>query len=198
MAKSVGILCLAIATLFARYCSAQTTTMKELLLATAACCIVLNVANACGGTTTTNRVCYLRAYDRAHLAKHSDQTVSAMRIALSPLEPPHDFDLSVQFRGDNDKWQWATTGVCYRFGPGMTCVEILDGCDTLESNHFYITQNPNTLHLYPREINLHRGNLANVSNDKKQRIPSDERILNDGKDDKIFRLEKTVCWKEEK
>ena len=57
--------------------------------------------------------------------------------------------------------------ICNRSGPGMTCVG-LDGCDTSESNHFYITQNPNTIHLHPREINLHRGNLANVRNDKEK------------------------------
>jgi hypothetical protein len=175
------------------------TIMKELLLATATCLAFAGMANACG-TTTTNRVCYLRTYDRAHLAKHSDQTVSAMRISLSDSDLAtglYDFDLSVQFRGDNDKWQWATRGVCYRFGPGMTCVEILDGCDTSESNHFYITQNPNTLYLYPSKINLHRGDLTKISGIKEERIPSDERILDEGKDDKIFRLDKAACWKEE-
>ena len=80
----------------------------------------------------------------------------------------------------------------------MTCVEILDGCDTSESNHFYITQNPNTLYLYPSKINLHRGDLTKISVIKEERIASDERILNEGKDDKILRLDKTACWKKEK
>jgi hypothetical protein len=131
-------------------------------------------------------VCYSRIYDNTHLGKHPDQTVSAMRIALSGAEGLSHFDLSVQFRGDNDKWQWRTYGACLRFGPGMTCVEILDGCDTSESNHFYIAQSPNTLSLYPNRINLHRGDW---------RVSSDKRILNEGKDDKIFRLDKTACWK---
>jgi hypothetical protein len=163
--------------------------MKKLLLATAAFCVFSTGSNACG--TTIPRVCYSRIYDNAHLGKHPDQTVSAMRIALSGsiiAEGLSDFDLSVQFREEHDKWQWAT-GTCYRFGPGMTCVEILDGCDTSESNHFYITQNPNTLYLYPSRINLHRGDS------KEEMIRSDKRILNEGKDDKIFRLDKTACWK---
>ena len=126
--------------------------MKKLLLATVVFAGLMGSANACGGIP---RVCYSRIYDSTHLAKHPDQTVSAMRIALSDsdiAEGLSDFDLSVRFRGDHDKWQWATRGSCYRFGPGMTCVEILDGCDTSESNHFYITQNPNTLYVYPSKI----------------------------------------------
>jgi hypothetical protein len=172
--------------------------MKKLLLATAALCVFSTGVNACGGVP---RFCYSRIYDSTHLAKHPDQAVSAMRIALSDsdiAEGLSDFDLSVQFRGDHDKWQWATTGTCYRFGPGMTCVEILDGCDTSESNHFYVTQNPNMLYLYPSKINLHRGDLTEISANKEERIASNERILNEGKDDKIFRLDKTACWKKEK
>jgi hypothetical protein len=81
--------------------------MKKLLLATAALCVFSTGVNACGGIP---RVCYSRIYDSTHLAKHPDQTVSAMRIALSDsdiAEGVSDFDLSVQFRGDHDKWQWA-------------------------------------------------------------------------------------------
>jgi hypothetical protein len=171
--------------------------MKKLLLAIGGFCLFSTGANACGEIP---RLCYSRIYDSTHLAKHPDQTVSAMRIALSgsDIAEGSDFNLSVQFRGDHDRWQWATTGFCYRLGPGMTCVEILDGCDTTESNHFYITQNPNTLYLYPSKINLHRGDLTKISVDKQDRTASDERLLNEGKDDKTFRLDKAACWKKEK
>src|SRR5262245_18454900 len=129
-------------------------TMKQVLLALVVMCCWNGVANA-GGCFGVMRTCYSRIYDRTHLAKQPDQTVSAMRISLSDsgiAEDLYDFDLSVQFRGDNEKWQWRTYGACYRFGPGMTCVEILDGCDTKESNHFYINHNTkNTLDLYPSQ-----------------------------------------------
>src|SRR5262249_11703739 len=117
-------------------------TIAALLLAGCLCCWN-GVANA-AGCIGVMRTCYSRIYDRTHLAKHPDQSVSAMRISLSAsgiAEDLYDFDLSVQFCGDNEKWQWRTYGACYRFGPGMTCVEILDGCDTKESNHFYINHN---------------------------------------------------------
>jgi hypothetical protein len=143
------------------------TIMKELLLATAALCVFSTGSNACG--MTIPRVCYSRIYHNTHLGKHPDQTVSAMRIALSGsiiADGLSDFDLSVQFRGDNDKWQWRTYGTCIPFGPGMSCVEILDGCDTKESNHFYIAQNPNTLDLYPSAIPLHKGRFN--QNQRKQ------------------------------
>jgi hypothetical protein len=91
--------------------------MKKLLLATAACCIGLNGANACGGVSIP-KACYSRVYDAAHLAKHPDQTVSAMRFSDSDT---FDFDLDIQFRGDKDKWAWKLTGVCNDFGPGMMC-----------------------------------------------------------------------------
>ena len=169
--------------------------MKKLLLASVAALSMITAAQACGAPTT-NRICNTRTYDRAHLAKHPNQTVSAMRISLdSDLPAGYDFNLSVKFRGENDKWQWATGGFCYRFGPGMTCVEIPDGCDTSESNHFYITQNPNALFLYPNRIPLHRGDLGTIGA-KEERIPSNERILEEGQDDKIFRLDKAACWKE--
>ena len=69
--------------------------MKKLLLATAALCVFSTGSNACG--MTTPRVCYLRIYDNTHLGKHPNQTVSAMRIALSGsiiAEGFSDFDLS--------------------------------------------------------------------------------------------------------
>jgi hypothetical protein len=167
------------------------TIMKELLLATATCLAFVGMANACGGTTTTNRVCYSRSYDLTHLAKHPYQGVAAMRIALSPLEPPYDFDLDVQFREDKDKWSWNVSGICQDYGPGFNCGIINDGCEPIgDGRHFYITKNQKAVYLYPREIQL--------NGETKVGKWGDERVLTKGKDDKVFRLDKTVCWKEEK
>jgi hypothetical protein len=165
--------------------------MKKLLLATAACCIVLNGANACGGTAMP-KACYSRVYDAAHLAKHPEQTVSAIRMAPSDA---FDFDLDIQFRGDKDKWAWKVSGVCDDFGPGLTCGVILDGCEPWGGaiNHFYITYDKNrtSLYLYPKKIPLE------IISDK---LSDDSKIrfFTEGKDDKVFRLDKTACWQENK
>jgi hypothetical protein len=124
--------------------SQAVTHMKKLLLATATCLAFVGMANACG-TTTTTRICYLRNYDRTHLAQHPDQSVTAMRISLSK-----------------------------------------GGCDTATTNNdFYIDDKQNSIYLYPKHIILNWGN-------------NDERTLTKGKDDEVFKLDKTVCdWKVE-
>jgi hypothetical protein len=166
------------------------TIMKELLLATATCLAFVGMANACGGTTTP-KACYARTYDRTHLAKHPYQSVAAMRIALSPSEPPYDFDLDVQFREDKDEWSWNAWGICQDYGPGLNCGIIKDGCEpTGDGRHFYITKNQKALYLYPNEIQLEGA--------KKVGKWGDQKVLTEGNDDKIFRLDKTVCWKEQK
>jgi hypothetical protein len=159
--------------------------MKKLLFATVACCLFATGANACGGVEIP-KACYSRVYDVAHLAKHPDQTVSAMRFSDSDT---FDFDIGVQFRG-SDKW-WDATGICNDFGPGMICGVILDGCEpTGNGRHFYITYNKNrtSLYLYPKNIIL-----DTTLDEATER--SAERILTEGKDDKVFKLDKTVCQK---
>jgi hypothetical protein len=169
--------------------------MKKLLLATATCLAFAGIADACGETTTT-RICYLRNYDRTHLAKHPNQSVAAMRISLSPLaEDSYTFDLDVQFREDKDNWSWITEGgICVRYGPGMNCATFNGGCDVLveTKSHFYINrENPKTLYLYPRHIELSNGKNGRILTE------GNSRILTKGKDDEVFRLDKTVCWKVE-
>jgi hypothetical protein len=156
--------------------------MKKLLLATATCLAFVGMANACE-TTTTTRICYLRNYDRAHLAQHPGQSVTAMRISLSPLEEDsYWFDLSVSFREDKDKWSWGIQGACERFGPGMTYSTLRGGCDiTLTYNDFYIENKPKSIYLYPKHIEMANNDVY--------------RTLTKGKDDEVFRLDKTVCWK---
>jgi hypothetical protein len=172
------------------------TIMKELLLATATCVAFAGMANACG-TTTTDRVCYLRTYDRAHLAQHPNQSVAAIWVSLSPLaQDRYFFDLDVQFRDDYDNWAWITEGgICVRYGPGMNCATFSGGCDVLvetKSNFYLNHKNSKTIYLYPREIELFNGENGRIIRG------GDKRILKGGKDDEIFRLDKTVCWKEEK
>jgi hypothetical protein len=171
--------------------SQAVTHMKKLLLATATCLAFVGMANACG-TTTTTRICYLRNYDRTHLTQHPDQSVTAMRISLSSekgwLSPEGDglyyFYLSVSFR--KDKWSRGAEGICERFGPGMTCSALKGGCDTATTNNdFYIDDKQTSIYLYPKHIIL---NWVN----------NDERTSTKGKDDEVFKLDKTVCdWKVE-
>jgi len=176
--------------------------MKKLLLATAGCLAFAGVANACGEMTSKS-ICYLRNYDRAHLAKHPDQFVSAMRISLSPAAENYlYFELGVQFREDKirvdndknkDKWEiWTADGLCSPYGPGFTCTQILDGCDISEEKLFlYIHRKTSEMiYLHPRRIELYNGGAATGKNNEISRI-----FLPQGKDDDIFRLDKTVCWK---
>jgi hypothetical protein len=177
------------------------TIMRELLLATATCLAFAGMANACGPTIP--RVCYLRTYERAHLAKHPNQFVSAMRVSLSPAAENYQyFELGVQFREDKirvdndknkDKWEiWTADGLCSPYGPGLTCTQILDGCDIGEEKlHFYIHRKTSeTIYLHPRRIELYNGAATGKNNEI-------SRIFLPQKDDDIFRLDKTVCWKEE-
>jgi len=154
------------------------------------CLAFVGAANACG-TKSAPRICYLRNYDRTHLAKHPDQTVTNMRISLSLLPPVNPtskddyyiFDLNVQFREDKDNWSWTSGGMRLHYGPGLTCAVIEDGCDvTGDDKHFYINhKNPKSIYLYPRSIKLfHRAN-NDIS-----------RILTGGKDDEIFRLRRVL------
>jgi len=169
--------------------------MKKLLLATAMCLAFVSMANACE-TTTPTRICYSRNYDRTHLAQHRNQSVAAMRISLSPLlEDSYWFVLSVSFREDKDKWEWGNEGACDRFGSGMTCATLRGGCDIIpkEHNDFYIENNKlKSIYLYPSHIEVSNGAKSDT-----YLMSINRRTLTEGKDDKIFRLDKTVCWKEE-
>jgi hypothetical protein len=118
---------------------------------------------------------------RARIKAILTSSSTAMRISLDD----NFFDLGVRFREDKDNWWTNRGGVCERYGPGMTCTALEDGCDVLEQkNHFYINhKNSKTIYLYPRRIDLYNWPMKNHS------------ILTGGKDDEIFRLDKTVCWK---
>ena len=160
--------------------------MKKLLLVTAALCVCTTGANACAELHASNnhKVCYSRVYDKAHLAKHPEQTVSGMRMSI--LSGTFEFTLDVQFRGDKDKWAFNAVGVCDDLGPGFNCGVMADGCEPWKGgNNFYVTFNKNqtTLYLYPKEIPLE------IDSDKQTRI------FTKGKDDNVFRLEETACWK---
>jgi hypothetical protein len=170
-----------------RFIAHEAKQSQKLLLATATCLAFVGTANACG-TTTRTRICYLRNHDRTHLAQHPDQSVTAMRIFLSSEEgwlssegdDRYYFYLSVSFRKDKDKWSWGTEGICERFGPGMTCSTLKGGCDTATTNNdFYIDDKPKSIYLYPKHIIFNWG--------------IGERTLTKGKDDEVFRLDKTVC-----
>jgi hypothetical protein len=155
--------------------------MYEFVIA-ALLAVFASPAFACGGPTT-NKVCYSRNYDLTDLAKHPFQRVIAMRIALSP--DPYEFAIDVQFREDKEKWSWGASGMCFHYGPGMSCSVIVDGCEasrrTGTDKHFYITKNQNSLYLYPNKIELGT-------------VKDDQTILTEGRDDKVFRLDKAACW----
>jgi hypothetical protein len=73
--------------------------------------------------------CFVRVYDRAHLARHPDQTVTAMRLRIKRPDREtslkYDFALSVRVRGRDDSRR--AGGSCREEEPGLHCFVECDG-----------------------------------------------------------------------
>ena len=81
-------------------------------------------------TQADNRLlgCFFRTYDKAHLANHPDQLVTAVKLKIYPA--PDDatktwFNIQIQRRGDLKALQ--TAGECRNDGQGMNCGVECDG-----------------------------------------------------------------------
>src|SRR5262249_12401176 len=101
--------------------------MKKTLLTGIA---ALFLATGTAHTETNVRGCFVRVYDKAHLAKHPDQLVTAAKLHIfaPPQEPgyaPHWFTLRAKVRGSDKTLH--TSGGCIKNALGLRCWVDCDG-----------------------------------------------------------------------
>ena len=132
--------------------------------------------------------CFVRRYDAAHLAKHPEQKVRAMKLLVSAEIVPEDkkrnysFQLGVEFRGQKDKF--TTSGDC---GHASSFEESADklhiGCGVdCDGGGISIEM------ASADKATIVRLNEVAIWNSNK---PDDERSsLSGGADDRMFRLDR--------
>jgi hypothetical protein len=128
--------------------------------------------------------CHVRVYDREHLAKHPDQTVTAMRISLSKITRPYkyfprahfDYRLEVKFRGDAATY--SLDGLCHYRNDDLEC----DPGEDVESefDRFSISRKKGYVLLGVKSLPLE--------------AHGKHRTFTAGKDDDYFPLYKSACW----
>ena len=116
--------------------------------------------------------CYSRVYTTGHLSKHPDQLVTSMALQLSHLDTPYpDWLMSVMMRGREDEYY--TGGRC-NGGPNFSChVECDGGRISLKS-------------VSSTGIYVYLDQPLAMSSD----CATEDLLLQAGKDDKIFLLNK--------
>jgi hypothetical protein len=130
--------------------------------------------------------CFTRVYDRAHLARHPDQLVTAVKLRIK--RPPPDnlskywFDFEVRVRGKDKALH--TSGICDEKVSGMHCFVECDGGSV--------------------EISHRGGHVMMYLNDRIRVAECGKELMDDGsgeelrggKDDRVFRLDRVndaVC-----
>jgi hypothetical protein len=124
--------------------------------------------------TETNALgCFARVYDKAHLEKHPDQLVTAVKLHIRKWkdEKSFEFALKVKIRGRNETLH--TGGLCHKGESGLSCSVECDG---------------GGINVVPRGdhamMYVERIRMATCDSDY---VDSGE-DLSGGKDDRIFRL----------
>jgi len=145
--------------------------MKKTLLAGIA---ALFLATGAAHTETDVLGCFVRTYDKAHLAGHPDQLVTAVKLHIIKWkedESYFEFALKVKVRGRNETLH--TGGLCRGEASGLSCSVDCDG---------------GGINVVPRGdhamMYLERIRMATCDNDY---VDSGE-DLSGGKDDRVFRL----------
>lgn len=93
-----------------------------LLRATALVALVL-ATTAPAAYAQTFDGCFARTYDKAHLAAHSGQTVTAIKMKLEPRNMGDGNNVSVQLSFDfrNKKGEYYAVGTCREEAGALTC-----------------------------------------------------------------------------
>jgi hypothetical protein len=150
--------------------------MKKLLLTgIAALLLVTGAAHA----ETNVRGCFVRVYDRAHLAKHPDQLVTAVKLHIKKPDPDagapevrfHWFTLKAKVRGRDEILH--TSGICTEGKFGLTCSVECDG------GGIDVAPRGNHAMMYLKSIRMFTCD---------QESPDGGEDLSGGKDDRVFRL----------
>jgi hypothetical protein len=128
--------------------------------------------------------CYVRIYDRTHLAEHPDQIVRAVRLSITKADHYYDynFSLQMQLRG-RDKILEAAGG-CHSEGTGIKCLVECDG------GSVYVVPHAGHAMMF-----LDRIRMAECS----KNFAEGGEDVTGGKDDREFRLDRTddvVCNRE--
>jgi hypothetical protein len=121
--------------------------------------------------------CFTRTYDRAHLAKHPDQTVTAVKLKLIATNNRYDFILAFKVRGSNKTLR--TEGFCMpdeRGRAGLNCRVECDG------GGIFVSHRAN-------DLMMHLDHIRVVGSCDESVIDSGQ-DLSGGKDDREFRLDR--------
>lgn len=128
----------------------------------------------------SNAGCFVRTYDRAHLAKHPDQMVKGVKLHLKTNNRrSYDYDFSLQFkvRGKNETLR--TAGFCNHDPSTINGLKCLVECDGGGVN---VVHRANDLMMYLDRIRV----TTSCGND----VIEGGEDLSGGKDDREFRLDR--------
>jgi hypothetical protein len=122
--------------------------------------------------------CFTRTYDRAHLARHPDQLVTAVRLRV--YRPPPDtastYWFLAQFRLRGSDETLRTSGICDETAQGLYCFVECDG---------------GSVDVVPRARDaLMYLNRISVARCGQEYVNGDGQDLTWGKDDRVFRLDR--------
>jgi hypothetical protein len=149
--------------------------MKNLLLAGVAALAVLSASIAAAEPDALG--CFTRTYDRAHLARHPDQLITAVKLHIYKAPPRYPgqvwFNAQSRLRGKNKPLR--TSGACNEKASGLRCFVECDG---------------GGVDVVPRArdamMHLDRIRVATCDEDL---IDGGEELTG-GKDDRVFRLDR--------
>jgi hypothetical protein len=122
--------------------------------------------------------CFARAYDRAHLAKHPDQIITAVKLLIKNADSSyytHYFSLQFKVRGKNESLR--TEGSCREDGPVLKCSVECDGGGV------------NVVHR-ARDVMMYLDRISVAACGKD--IIEEGEELKGGKDDRDFRLDRVA------
>jgi hypothetical protein len=146
--------------------------VKKLLLTGIA---ALLLATGTAHTETNVLGCFARVYDKAHLAEHPDQLVTAVKLHIIKWKEDEsyvEFALKVKVRGRNKTLH--TGGLCQKGASGLSCSVECDG------GGIHVTPHANHAMMYLDE-------RIRVAECGETYVDGGEELFG-GKDDRVFRL----------
>jgi hypothetical protein len=140
---------------------------------------VLFLATGTAHTETNVRGCFVRVYDKAHLAKHPDQLVTSVKLHIFKPDPGagppevkiHWFALKAKVRGRDETLH--TSGLCTAGAFGLRCWVECDG------GGVEVAPRGDHAMMYLKSIRMFTCD---------QEPPDGGEDLSGGKDDRVFRL----------
>jgi hypothetical protein len=121
--------------------------------------------------------CFVRNYDRAHLASHPHQRVTNVRLLIKPAPrgQPHAYEFSLQMKVRGNNQTLSTEGQCDKRGAGLECMVECDGGG--------VNVSPRPGHVM---MSLERIRMATCGNAEDENAIE----IEGGKDDRVFRIDR--------